>query len=359
MLSINTYTTYSCSKKKEPPFGSFLSVCAFTAAFSMLLFLVYIKMPIQMSFNGKGFFALIGFLYVIPLKFFFDQSIKNMIIIMSSSWIYTVFAFSFSVQVGYLFPSDWFIISVVITQTLFNAATLPYYIKFVKEKFIYILRNIDNRMINSLLVISLSWFFIIFLLNFSFAEGNSSLLRFILLIIIIGNAILSYRMVFNLVSINNKAEELTHITKIDMLTQLKNREGLYEDVLQKIDINMPFTLIFIDLDDFKSINDCFGHASGDAYLIEFVKAVTELLNTNDSFYRLHGDEFIILTDVSGVEIICRKIKKLVFSNVSNDVAFKGLSLGYSSFPEDGEKLNDLLFLADMRMYQAKRKSRDF
>lgn len=355
MLSINTYTTYSCSKKKEPPLGSFLSVCAFTAVFSLLLFLVYLKMPIQMNFNGKGFFALFGFLYVIPLKFFFDQSIKNMIIIMSSSWIYTMFAFSFSVQIGHLFSSDWFIISVLITQTLFNAITLSYYIKFVKEKLIYIISNIDNQMINSLLVISLSWFFIIFLLNYSFVNGSSSQLKFLLLFIIIGNAILSYKMVFNLVYVNKKAEELRHITKIDTLTQLKNRECLYDDVLLKIDNNIPFTIIFIDLDDFKSINDCFGHAAGDTYLIEFVKIVTEVLNTNDNFYRLHGDEFIILTDVPEIEIICSKIKKVVFSNLPNDIAFKGLSLGYSSFPEDGDKLNDLLYLADLRMYRVKRK----
>jgi diguanylate cyclase (GGDEF)-like protein len=162
-------------------------------------------------------------------------------------------------------------------------------------------------------------------------------------------------MVFNLVYVNKKAEELRHITKIDTLTQLKNRECLYDDVLLKIDNNIPFTIIFIDLDDFKSINDCFGHAAGDTYLIEFVKIVTEILNTNDNFYRLHGDEFIILTDVPEIEIICSKIKKVVFSNLPNDIAFKGLSLGYSSFPEDGDKLNDLLYLADLRMYRVKRK----
>jgi len=354
LLSINTYTTYSCSKKKEPPFGSFLSVCVFTAVYSILLCLICIKLPIQMNFNGKGFAALCGFLYVIPLKIFFDQSIKHMIIIMSSSWIYTMFAFSFSVQIGYLFPSNWFAISVVITQTLFYAITLSSYIKFVNKKFIYILRNVENRMINSLLVISLSWFFIIFLLNYSFVEGSSSQLKFLLLIIIIGNSILSYKMFFNLVTVNSKAEELRLITKIDTLTQLKNREGLYEDVLQKTDNKMPFTIVFIDLDNFKSINDCFGHAAGDSYLIEFVKTVTEVLNTYDGFYRLHGDEFVILTDVLEVETFCSKIENLIFSNVPNEMVFKGLSLGYASFPADGNKLNDLLYSADLRMYQIKK-----
>lgn len=139
-----------------------------------------------------------------------------------------------------------------------------------------------------------------------------------------------------------------------MLTQLKNRVGFYEDALQRIDNNLPFTIIFMDLDAFKSVNDCFGHAAGDAYLIEFVQTVKGVLKISDSFYRLHGDEFVFLEDGLEVETLCNKIKKLEFSNDLNGIAFKGLSLGYASFPADGNTLNDLLSIADLKMYQAKK-----
>jgi len=358
MLSINTYTTYLCSKKKMSAMKTLLLMSIFTIIFSGLLYLIFLKLPIALDFNGKGIFFLCGFLYSLPLNYLFDQSFKHTIIIMSSSWIYTVFAFSFSVRVGYLFPFEWFGLSVAIVQTLFYLITLPHYLKFVTKLFIYILHNIEQRMINSLLLISLSWFFIIFFLNYIFVEGNSNYLKFIMLFIIMVNVILSYKMVYKLVTINNKAETLSQISKIDALTQLKNREGLYEDALEKIDSETPFSLVFLDLDDFKSINDCYGHAVGDAYLIAFAKAVTEYLKTNESFYRLHGDEFVILSKSLEIDTFCRQMEKLNFSDTFEGFDFKGLSFGYASFPADGYKLNELLHLADLKMYEIKNRKRN-
>jgi diguanylate cyclase (GGDEF)-like protein len=164
-------------------------------------------------------------------------------------------------------------------------------------------------------------------------------------------------MLYNFVYTNNRAETLSQITKIDALTNLKNREGLYEDVLVKTDNNIPFAIIFIDLDDFKSINDNYGHAIGDTYLIEFAKTVTDLLTKKDSIYRLHGDEFIILTEISELESLCSRIQELNFVLVPNNVTFIGLSLGCATFPADGDKLKDLMYLADLRMYQVKKEKR--
>jgi diguanylate cyclase (GGDEF)-like protein len=277
-----------------------------------------------------------------------------MLIILSSSWIYTTFIFSISVHIGYQFPTGSLSSTVLIAQTIIFALTVPYYIRFVNKTFVYIHRNIGTRMLNSLLVISLSWFMLLFLLNYTFVIGTPFVLELLILILAAGNSLLSYKLVYDLVFVNNKAATLSENSKIDALTLLKNRQGLYEDALSKIENHVPFTIIFVDLDAFKSVNDNYGHATGDAYLTEFVKAVKNLLHHNDGFYRLHGDEFLILTECENVEELCTVIKRIEFDSDIDGMDFKGLSLGCSSCPADGEKLSDLLYCADLRMYQVKK-----
>lgn len=354
LLGVNTYTTYTCSKKKKSKFVTLFSTFIISIAFSILLMPIANQIPNYVKGKGNGLFMLLGFLYIIPLKYLFDQPIKHLMIIMSSSWIYTMFVFAFSLRIGYLFPPELLWLSVLFIQTLIFALTLPFYIKGVNKIFLFILNNIENTMINSFLAISLSWFFIIFLLNYIFVEGNFILTELIILFVIIANTILSYKMVYNLVSVNNKANELREINQLDTLTQLRNREGLYNDAKRKIENGESFTFIFGDLDNFKLVNDNFGHDVGDKYLIEFVKAVKEMQNSNDTLYRLHGDEFVFLVHRHDVEAYCREIEKMKFINNLDGVDFKGISLGCSSFPTDGKNISELLYLADLRMYQVKK-----
>lgn len=354
ILSINTYTTYTCSKKRQSKYVTLFTTFIISIAFTSLLIPIATHILNYVSGKGGGLFMLLGFMYIIPLKFFFDQPIKHLTIIMSSSWVYTMFVFAFSVRVGYLFPPEFLWVSILFIQTLIFALSLPYYLKGVNKIFLFILNNIENAMTNSLLSISLLWFFIIFLLNYILVEGSSILIEFIMLFMIIGNALLSYKMVYNLVSVNKKVNELKKTNQLDGLTQLENREGLCNDAQQKIDKGERFTLIFGDLDNFKLVNDSFGHDVGDKYLIEFVKTVKEMQNSNDALYRLHGDEFVFIVQNHDVETYCREIEKMKFTNNPDGVYFKGISLGCSCFPNDGNDISELLYLADLRMYQVKK-----
>lgn len=352
ILCINTYTTYKCSKRRRSKGITLLSLCAVTIVVTAVLYPVLSILPgID---NGNALFMLFGFLYLIPLYFLFDQPIKHLMIVTSSSWIYTMFAYAFSYRVCSMYPGENTGLPVVIVLTIFFVVTLPYYIKLVNNIFVNILKNINIKTIDALLVISLSWFFILFLINYLLTEGGFPVMELVILFVIIVNALLTYKLCYKLVAVNIRAKELSHITKIDALTQLKNREGFYEDVHQMMNGSKRFSIVFVDLDNFKAVNDKHGHDAGDAYLLEFVKTVKLMMNMDDGFYRLHGDEFVCLLDNSAPEEFCRALEKLRFAKNPNGLTFKGLSLGCSAYPSDSDNLSKLLYLADLRMYQKKK-----
>lgn len=352
MTCVNLYTSYKCCKKKKTEFVTW----AYLSAFTIILFSV--TLPFAMNHpnygNGNGLFMCVGFLYLIPLKYLYDHPIKYLIIIMCSTWIYTALVFSISVQAAYLFGGEWFMLSTLILQTTIYAATFPRFFRFVSEKFIYMIQNIGDRTINHLLILSLSMFFSCLLLNYYFVIGAPQVLKLIIILLLATNAAFCYNLFYSLIFANRKMETLNELTKTDTLTKLRNRDGLYEDALKRIKNNIPFHIIFIDLDDFKIINDCFGHTVGDAYMIEFANTAKEEFRDNGCLYRMSGDEFIFLNEGQEIDSLCSRMEKLEFRNGQLGVEFKGLSLGYSSFPADGRAISDLLYLADLNMYQKKK-----
>ncbi len=352
MLFINIYVSYMCSKKKKSPLVTWTILIIFTVILFALLRPITNNIPNYG--NGNGLLVVIGFLYIFPLKYLYDQPVKYTLTIMCSSWIYTMFAFLLSLRVGYFLPPAQLNLSVLLTQTIFYVVTLPYFMRFIRQKFIYILQNVEKQALNILLLLSFLWFIFIVLLNYVFIEDSTPSLEFIVISILAGNAILSYKLFFSLVSVNKKAKNLSEKAKQDPLTKLKNREALYEDALQRIRKNKPFKIIFMDLDEFKDVNDRFGHAAGDDYLIEFSSTVKKTLNINDVLYRMSGDEFVIIYDSKNIDSFCRQLESLEFTNRSFDMPFRGLSLGYASFPSDGDNLSDLLYFADLNMYQKKK-----
>ncbi|MCR3921427.1 MAG: GGDEF domain-containing protein [Firmicutes bacterium] len=350
MLFINLYTSYVCSKKKTTPFITWAVLIVFTVAFIAVISPIISSRP---SYgNGNGLAMLTGFLYIIPLKFLYNQPLKYTVLIMCSSWIYTMLTFSFAFRLGYMLPEAWFAVSVLLTQTFFYVITLPYFLTFVRDKFIYILHNVDRKSINSILVLSFLWLYFIIILNYAFVEGTTFLLELLLLFIFAYNVILSYRLFFSLVAINKTAQRLNERTKRDALTKLGNREKLTDVAQKMIDKNNPFSIIFVDLDNFKSVNDRYGHAVGDLYLIEFVNSIKKVFKTD--FFRMSGDEFVFLYEGNELDLFCAQMENMSFHNDEPGVPFYGLSSGYASFPTDADNLSDLLHLADIDMYQKKK-----
>ena len=165
----------------------------------------------------------------------------------------------------------------------------------------------------------------------------------------------------SLKKIQHAQEDLKNIAYRDSLTNLYNRTML-KDKLEKLettDIIAKQAILFIDLDNFKLINDTFGHSFGDEVLIEIAKRLSLLDIGIYSLYRFGGDEFIILLEmVSSIDEIANaadKISKVALApiQVSQSSIVTSFSIGISVYPDDGISEDELLKKADIAMYKAK------
>ncbi len=154
------------------------------------------------------------------------------------------------------------------------------------------------------------------------------------------------------------SEELADRAFYDFLTGLPNRLSLATKIDSYIKNNKEFSLLFIDINNFKIYNDSKGHSFGDKLLKEISIILKNEFSTEHFSARFGGDEFVILVNSSKVSVIKKHITN-VFSKFKEPVVVKGvscpidLSIGVSIFPKDGENFETLIRKADLAMYDAK------
>ncbi|MBW6489235.1 EAL domain-containing protein [Sulfurimonas sp.] len=174
----------------------------------------------------------------------------------------------------------------------------------------------------------------------------------------------NYISIVNDISEKKKKESLIHnLAYFDALTNLPNRVLFQERVLNKIPAlqrnTKKMALFFIDMDNFKNINDTFGHFTGDKFLIEVANSIRATLREEDTLARLGGDEFtVILEDAESVleiavvaEKIIERFKAPVI--IEGREFYTGASIGISIYPDDGTTYEQLVKAADTAMYQVK------
>ena len=160
------------------------------------------------------------------------------------------------------------------------------------------------------------------------------------------------------------AERTEYFAYYDHLTTLPNRRMfshlLSAAIAQASARKTALGLLFIDLDEFKHINDTLGHAAGDELLISVATRLKECLRVGDTTARLGGDEFVILVEdlreKSHLEALAAKLlDALQLPHPIADAEFRiTASIGISIFPDDGQDETSLMKNADIAMYQAKR-----
>jgi diguanylate cyclase (GGDEF)-like protein len=163
--------------------------------------------------------------------------------------------------------------------------------------------------------------------------------------------------------VHSRQEALEHQAMHDSLTGLPNRILLNDRLSMAIEnakrTDKPVSLVMIDLDRFKEINDTLGHHVGDRLLVQVGHRLSNLLRSSDTVARLGGDEFaIMLPDISKshvIELASKVINELEnVYEVENKPLYVGASLGIAIYPEHGDTAHTLLQHADVAMYDAKR-----
>ena len=153
------------------------------------------------------------------------------------------------------------------------------------------------------------------------------------------------------------------LSETDDLTKILNRRGfaIIADRLfgQAVRYNRPISLLLIDCDNLKPVNDTLGHKAGDALLVALVKGVQSQLRHTDILARQGGDEFLVLlpeTPAGGAFDAAEKVRTAVESvalALDGKLVRTTVSVGAASYPADGSTLDLLLAHADRNMYQAK------
>lgn len=174
----------------------------------------------------------------------------------------------------------------------------------------------------------------------------------------------NYISIVNDISEKKQKETLIHnLAYFDPLTELPNRVLFQERVSRKIPSlkrsGKKMALFFIDMDNFKNINDTFGHFTGDKFLIEVARLIKNVLHEHDTLARLGGDEFtVILEDIDSVVDVASTAQRIVelFDKpikIESKEFYTGASIGISVYPEDGQNYEELIKAADTAMYQVK------
>lgn len=166
--------------------------------------------------------------------------------------------------------------------------------------------------------------------------------------------------------IGHYANHLSNLAETDELTQLPNRRVFMQRCAKQIELGKPFVLLYLDVDEFKPINDRYGHNTGDEVLTEVARRLKQGLRSGDLAFRLGGDEFAALMlprcqnpEPKAIQHNIQRINSSILEPISSGIhsCSVGCSIGFARYPQDGNSIEQLMHKADTAMYNDKMEKR--
>ena len=163
------------------------------------------------------------------------------------------------------------------------------------------------------------------------------------------------------VSMKAYSKELEVLSYRDALTNINNNRSYQEHMEELSKKKLPYGLIFMDLNDFKQVNDTYGHEAGDTLLNIVAKRLQNSIREKDKAFRIGGDEFVVVIHGTHDKQFYEGVIERMRQNVARDVTLNNgiilkvsISAGFARCPEDGAKFEDVVKKADDAMYHNKR-----
>ena len=192
---------------------------------------------------------------------------------------------------------------------------------------------------------------------------NNARYNMMFILILVMGYIISFIIAYSVNSIENKLKYAKEEVFIDKLTGVRNRKYLDEIQNMFIKNNTTYTVIYIDLNNFKFVNDTYGHNIGDELLIIFTDRVKSTIRDTDYIIRMGGDEFVIIlpyiSNIVDIENFCKRLKKIEVATIKIDHISRQLKFtyGYDSCSSNEKTLSEVIINADRNMYVMKHENK--
>lgn len=168
-----------------------------------------------------------------------------------------------------------------------------------------------------------------------------------------------------LTNLHNKIKKNRELIRIDFLTKAKNRKAYHENVLELLSFykryQIPFSIMLFDIDNFKEVNDTYGHSVGDDVLKDITRLVKSEIRESDFLYRVGGEEFVVLfpqTSLQSAKKVAEKIRKIIQNNL-NTIENRTITVSIGVCEVEADDIGDSLYKkVDQLLYKSKKSGKN-
>lgn len=349
-----TYLACTLGRRRYALKTHILIHAAITAVFLFIMDLATKEASLQYG-RETVFWMLAGCALITSLLFFYGGGWGLRVTVFFYILCYVLSIFTAASRAAYLITNTSMSGLTLLIQTVLYTGSIRQFQQFSQEKFIRFLSEAaGSRHQRLLLMQTITSFVLIAAYNILMVSICSELEKLLFLFLLLFYIVQTNLLLVSYLQTDENKQEFQLMAATDPLTGLGNSVALVDRLHEMQKEGGAFSLLFMDLDSFKSVNDTHGHRAGDAYLIRFAQALKRLGGDGTFFFRKSGDEFIGLTRDRELA----KALKALQPEMEPGIAFLGVSVGCANTPEDGETLAELLDVADRDMYRHKRERRE-